>query len=134
MKALTPLEQEALKMLLDGKSEWLAVLRKQTCDLQPSSREMTGVGFVTRFSVRSDAPRLTSRPSFRIGDVAAEVNDLKHGAGFLLGVKDGALDSLEGYSYDEPWPKNIHTFRLYYTSNKGRDEDELEKSIKYKAP
>jgi hypothetical protein len=143
MKALTFLEEEVLRKLLDGKLEWLAGLREQARVMEVRSRELTGVGFFTRFFVPDSAPRLTDKPSFVFGDVSAEVNDLEHGAGFLLFVTDGAIDVLEGYSYDEPWPDSIHTFRVYYLkgsddgslseSNGERDEKALMKSVGYRS-
>ena len=52
----------------------------------------------------------------RIGDVYAEIPGLEHGAGFVLYIKDGYLDMLEGYSYDEPWPSSVEGFALHYSS------------------
>jgi hypothetical protein len=57
----------------------------------------------------------------RFGDVAAQVDGLKHGAGFLLYVMDGMLDAIEGYSYDEPWPEQIGAFSLAYMHEGTRD-------------
>ena|SRR6266567_8319105 len=125
MNELTPLESEALRLLLDGKVEWLATLRQQASRARVISRKLTGAGFFTRFSVPPDAPKVANKASFRIGDVSADINDLKYGAGFLLLVKDCLIDSLEGYSYEEPWPTTIHTFRVFYTSNGERDESAL---------
>jgi hypothetical protein len=131
MKSLVRLEEEVLKKLLAGKSQWLVNLRDQASAMGPRSRELTGTGFVTRFSVPDDVPRLLNRPTFRFGDVSAEINDLKYGAGFLLFVKDGAIASLEGYSYEEPWPKDIREFRVYYTDKDLRDEEALTRSLVY---
>jgi hypothetical protein len=131
MKSLTRLEEEVLRKLLAGKSRWLVDLREQARVIQPNSRELTGAGFVTRFSVPEDLPRLADRPTFRFGDVSAEINDLKYGAGFLLFVKDGAIATLEGYSYEEPRPKDIRTFRVYYTENDLRNEEALTQSLIY---
>jgi hypothetical protein len=59
--------------------------------------------------------------SIKFGDVIAEVNGLRNGAGFLLYVTDGVLDVLEGYSYGEQWPSTINNFKLGYTKGKERD-------------
>jgi hypothetical protein len=53
---------------------------------------------------------------FQIDDVDGTVNGLAHGAGFVLFIRDGKLDILEGFTYDEPWPKDIGHFRLTYHS------------------
>lgn len=131
MTTLTPLEEEVLKKLLAGKAEWLAVLRGQAYAARVRSRDFTGAGFFTRFSVAEDAPRIVGDPSFKFGDVSAHIAGLHYGAGFLLSVSGGRLDVLEGSSYEEQWPKNIRNFRAYYSSGMMRDEGELERSIVY---
>jgi hypothetical protein len=126
MNELNPLESEIIDKLLAGKAEWLSVLRQQVRAMQVRSRENTGAGFFTHFAVAADAPKLACQGSFQFGDVSAEINDLKHGAGFLLWIKNGTIDFLEGYSYDEPWPANVHPFHVHY-ANDVRDEDALTK-------
>jgi hypothetical protein len=43
------------------------------------------------------------------------MDGLQHGAGFILTVEGGSLHSLEGYSFEEPWPTEVRTFSLEYT-------------------
>lgn len=62
-----------------------------------------------------------SKRELRIKDVDAEIEGLKHGAGFILLVSEGYLDQLEGYSYDEPWPKQIGQFEVRYQTGGERD-------------
>jgi hypothetical protein len=54
-------------------------------------------------------------------DVAAEINDLERGAGFVLFIKKGRINMLEGYTYGEPWPQNVHSFHLYYDGTSERE-------------
>jgi hypothetical protein len=122
MIKLTPLEEEVLKKMLAGKSEWRAILREQARVMHVSSRELTGVGFFTDFSVPPDAPRLPNSKSFAFGNVAGEIDGLKHGADFVLFVRNGAMECLEGCSYGEPWPDDIRTFRLSYWPS-GEEEE-----------
>jgi hypothetical protein len=98
----TPLEMAVMSFLLAGADPVLAILREQFHHAELLSREFTGVGFYTNFTVPVDMQRLPGTPSFFFGDVEAAVPALQHGAGFLLRVTDGALDFLEGYTYDEP--------------------------------
>ena len=123
MMALTTLEKRVLEMLLSGQDEVLTILRQQAKQLQVSSREMTGVGFYTEFLVPPDAPRTPGRSTFRLGDVNGVANNVSHGLGFLLYVKDGALSMLEGYTYDEPWPDEVRGLVLTYASGEGRKLD-----------
>ena len=120
MNNLTTLEDQVLEMLLRGQDEVLTVLRQQARQLQVSSREMTGAGFYTEFVVPPDVARVAERPSFKLGDVNGTADNLSHGLGFLLYVKDGALSMLEGYTYDEPWPDDVRGLVLRYASKEGR--------------
>ena len=125
MSSLTPLEEQVMKMLLDGDDSTLGILRRQFKQVEVSSRKMTGVGFYTEVSVPLDAPRLDGRPSFKLGDVNGTALEVQHGLGFLLYITDGALSMLEGYTYDEPWPDKIRGLALTYAGGKPRDLDDL---------
>jgi hypothetical protein len=129
MEGLTNLEKAVLEMLVDGKGETFQLLRKQYLAAHVTERHLTGVGFWTYFSIPNSVAKLPGNPSFRFGDVDADIKDLQNGAGFLLQVKDGYIYMLEGYSFDEPWPDATDTFHLYYESGSQRNEDEVIKSF-----
>lgn len=113
MEPLTEFERAVLEKLLAGDHPVLAVLRAQAQAARLASREYTGVGFYLSFDVPPEAPALLTQ-NFHFGDVNAAVDGLQHGAGFVVFVGGGRLEMLEGYSYDEPWPKEIHGFKLTY--------------------
>jgi hypothetical protein len=50
---------------------------------------------------------------------------------FLLYIKDGVLDLLEGYSFDEPWPSSTDGFTLRFLKGEQRDWKDLEGSLKF---
>lgn len=110
-------------MLLCGEDEVLTILREQAKQAQVTSREMTGVGYFTKFLVPLAVPRLPGCPTFKIGDVNGAADNIKHGLGFLLYVTDGALSMLEGYTYDEPWPNEVHGLTLTYSTEGRRNLD-----------
>jgi len=112
---LTALEQAVMEMLLRGDDPTLSILREQLQRASVASRDMTGVGFMTVFSVSDDVPR-TPKDSFAFGDVKAELSGLQNGAGFVVFVRAGKLDSLEGHTYDEPWPAGEFVFKLKYNA------------------
>ena len=112
MEGLNALEQAVLDKLLSGDHPVLATLRIQAEKARLIGREYTGVGFFCDFEVPSDAPTLNG--DFHIGDVNGQLQGLANGAGFVLFVRGGRLDALEGFSYDEPWPKEIGMFTLTY--------------------
>jgi len=101
-----------MQRLLAGDGEPLETLRNQHDSAFVVGRKLTGSGFFLYFCVPAGVERLANKPSFRFGDVVASIDGLQFGAGFILHVKDGSLDALEGYSYEEPWPREISNYSL----------------------
>jgi hypothetical protein len=131
---LTQLESEVLNILLEGDDPILKHLRKQATVATISARENTGYGFYLDFEVSADkiTPIHTdfhTKPNFCFGDVAAAIEPLQNGAGFLLWIKDGYLAMLEGYTYDEKWPSKIAKYKLRYSNGK-RDWTDLQRQWK----
>ena len=77
---------------------------------------MTGVGFFTKIIVEGDVARPVGRPTFKLGNVHGQADNVRHGLGFLLYVTDGAISMLEGYTYDDPWPDDLQNLRLHSTA------------------
>ena len=124
-RQLSALEVAVLLKLLAGDHPVLRVLRKQVERSGVKSRDFTGAGFMTELDLPMDVTRARlGKEEVRVGGVLAEVSGLSHGAGFVLYLKDGLLDALEGYSYDEPWPEAIASFELRYATER---EGELER-------
>jgi hypothetical protein len=116
MGDLLELEAAVLDMLLAGTHPVLGVLRRQLAGARVRSREFSGAGFFVEFDVPSDLEAASTKENrIHFGDVVAKLPELKHGAGFVLFVRDGRLEMLEGYSYDEPWPERVSGFELAYT-------------------
>jgi hypothetical protein len=112
---LTDLERRVIEKLLAGEHPVLEALREQFRTCRVKKRELTGCGFFTELEMsRSVKAAPTGQQNLRIGDVAARIAGLEHGAGFVLFVSGGYLDMLEGYSYDESWPESITDFELAY--------------------
>lgn len=72
---------------------------------------MTGVGFFADLVVDPTAP-LATPSSQSLSGVIADVKGVRHGAGFVLFVRDGRLVTLEGFTCDEPWPDDVAEFRV----------------------
>jgi hypothetical protein len=112
-----PPARAVLDKLLAGDHPVLKALRGQADGARLSSRELTGAGFFCVFEVFGP-PLPTSHRNFEIGDVNARIEGLSHGAGFVLFVRDGRLNMLEGYSYEEPWPEQVCNFDLTYQNDR----------------
>ncbi len=115
INTVTQLEREVMEMLLSGEHPVLMVLRAQWERAKVVQREFTGVGFFTHFEIPVGVPRVPGRRSFQLDDVHADVPGLSHGVDFILFIRDGAIDFLEGFTYgDDRWPETIDTFQLTY--------------------
>ena len=112
MTTLTSLERQVLELMLDRPGKVYGTLRSQLQHAVVARREFTGVGFFTNFQIHSGATVCRDSPNLEIGDVTAEFPSLKHGAGFVLFIRDGQLATLEGYAYGEDWLDEIGEFRL----------------------
>jgi hypothetical protein len=110
---LTLLERAVLDMMLDIPGEKFEILREQLANAQVSSRTMSDAGFFTDFVVPASATVRRDLPDMEISGVGAEFPDLKNGAGFVLFIRDGAIKTLEAFTYDEPWPAKVDGFRLF---------------------
>ena len=108
-----------MDLLLTGDDPTLKILREQYRLADVIKRELTGVGFFITFAVPSKATRLEGSESIHIGDVEAQTKELQHGAGFVLHIRNGVIECLEGYSYDEPWPVCFEDFHLSYVTVHG---------------
>jgi hypothetical protein len=126
---LHPLERQVLEKLLTLTERELSAHDLQTLEIQLAqaiilSREMTGHGFYTRFFAGENCPRLPEKKSFWFGSVYADVPRLRHGAGFHLYIKEGAIDQLEGFCFDghwpDPWPGQYDESEIYEVSEMPR--------------
>lgn len=110
-----------MDVLLSGDAPALSTLRVQFHVAEVGRRDYTGVGFFTRFSVPAHTQRLQECSCLRLTNAAADIEGLAYGAGFVLFVDEGAINFLEGFSFDEPWPDTIDNFRVYVV-NESKDE------------
>lgn len=112
MTTLSPLEREVMEKLLNDNDSKFSILREQLKVATVTDRKNTGVGFYVDFFIPSNAPRVSANPSFQISDVVGKLNGELE-VGFVLFVKDGALNMLEGFTYgSDEWPQQISNFQL----------------------
>lgn len=110
--SLTALERSVLDALLARPAEPLGrFLRSQAQSVRVVRRELTGVGFFAHLEVPNEAPD-PAAGRLVLSGVGAEIEGLDRGAGFVLFVEGGLLDTLEGFTYDEAWPATISKFRI----------------------
>ncbi len=106
---LKPTELESAIM------EWFIknypVLVFQMNNAKVIERDYTGVGFFITLKSSKDLPplRLYGNP---IEGPLIQSEQLSHGAGSILFIKDGYVDVLEIFAYGETFPENIQEFQL----------------------
>lgn len=115
---MNELERQVMEFALQGEHPALAILREQLEVAAVSTRKYTGVGFLTSFVVPTNTRRLPSARRLIIHDVFAEILGLQYGAGFLVFVEHGVLDTLECAVFEDAWPTQASIRRLYYMQPK----------------
>lgn len=115
-QGLTDLERAALEAFLGDDKSIPRALRTQLDHCRVVKRRMSGKGFFTELSVDDAAPPApVSRARLWVRGVEADMESLNNGAGFLLLVTDGVLDTLEAYTYGEEWPQQVGEFSVHRT-------------------
>ena len=93
---LTPLELAVLRVICERHSADRSALRAQLSTTTVLKRENTGAGFHTYLAVERVSRPAIGGERLRNGP-AARVEGLQRGMGFILWLKEGYVDSLEGY-------------------------------------
>ena len=104
-------------MILDKHGEPYQTIQHQLSCSTVADRKHTGVGFFTHFNLQLNALVKRDLKDMTIGGVGAEFPNLRHGAGFILFIREGVVQMLEGYTYDETWPENTEEFKLFRLQN-----------------
>jgi len=123
-------EKKVMEMLLKGDDAILELLREQYNTVKIKERKFTDTGFFTTFDVKDKNVIIPNCKSFNFGDIVGEMENLKYGIGFILFIKDGILNILEGYTYEEKWPKIITKYQFHYISGNERDLNKLREKWK----
>jgi len=99
MEGFTKLEEAALlDVCLQCTTDQAAALTLQLSTAKIRSRENTGAGVYTRFDVARDGP---IPGECKLPNVWTCVEGLTQPMGFILWVKDGYADCLEGFTVDD---------------------------------
>ena len=100
------LERAVIEALASSEGAVGQILLEQHARASVLRRDWSGVGVNTYFSVPADAPRVetTENPIGR--PILIDLEGLKEGASAVMWIEAGALDSLEIFTFDEPWPEH----------------------------
>lgn len=106
---LNQLEQAVLERFI--KSEGLKVNKIDFHEIQVVERDFTGSGFMTWLEPNK-LLILNGAKSFTGGKIGARINSTIE-AGFIFYIKDGSINTMEGYTYGEEWPEEVKNFKIY---------------------
>jgi hypothetical protein len=77
-------------------------------------RWFSGAGFFTDLS-KNDILKVDKNGVEEIwGEVGAKLNDDSIDSGYLLYIRDGYIETIEGYTYGDDWPEDIYNFTPYF--------------------
>jgi len=102
---LTPLESAVLNKLLDKPGEPFATLREQLAHIEVASRELTGVGFFTNFTLAANAPVRRDVPSTEVTGVGATIPQLEH--------LSNSYKSQKGLTRRRSEPRTVHVLSCW---------------------
>jgi len=104
-------ENAIMKAILKDKTEQNTILLQQYAVAEVVSREFTGHGFFTDYSVPSITCVLPNSENIELGCLG-ELEGVRNGVGFILFIREGVIQTLEGYTYEEEWPEKIGQYQL----------------------
>ncbi len=119
-------ETQVMKKLLEGNHIVLSTLRLQYEVCSVSKRTFSESGFFTDYHISDSCLKLDDK-NFQLGDLLIKMNDLKYDAGCVLHVKNGCIDYLEVYTFEEPWPTTLTILGIEYSNGAIRDLSQFEK-------
>lgn len=102
---LVALAERLVPALIEGPHPAMAALREQYRNSHIREVQLTGAGFYVDFDVPLDAP-LAQPANFAGGNARIVLKGARCEAGCVVFVRNGRLATLEGYTYDEPWPED----------------------------
>lgn len=100
---LDKLVDDVMKIILRGDEPHIKALRGQYESAKIESIELSGAGFFANFKI--DDSVVVDCDNMQIGDVSGAVNGMDDAVGFVLFIRDGKIDFLEGYTVGvDEWP------------------------------
>jgi|GEM_PF-130929 len=106
-------EDELMRLDIANEApEYRQKLLRQYQTSRVTGRQYTSHGFYTHFEITDKSHSLGDGVCLFLGSVAADVNDLVHGTGCALIIRDGLIACIEGYAYDETFPEKILGYKL----------------------
>lgn len=106
-------EREVIEVIAKENPKFETKIMAQYNKAHVISREFTGHGFFTNFDITDPADSLGYGYNTELGNLTVEFPEVKFGAGFVLFVRNGYIEMLEGAVFgNDPWPEPITQYKL----------------------
>ncbi len=109
-KQITPLENTVLNLFGSRSNKHQILLSTQISQARVESRQITNVGFITKFRMPNTITTLTTMSKRKVFEIYAEHPHTHAGAEFSLWFEYGRLKYLEGYVFVGQWPTEEYNF------------------------
>lgn len=119
-----------MNLLLNGEVEVLKILAHQYERSEVKEIEESGKGIFVSFKVDDEIMPLSNnvKQNFAFGDVNGVIDGVEGAVGFILFIRNGYLDTLEGYAnIPGSWDSLTEDIPLVYMDHQKRNLKELEK-------
>ncbi len=93
--------------ILEQYPQYKQKLQAQLTSSTVQKRERYAFGFSTAYAVTAVEQTLGEGIKLQLGKHQWNINGLKYGSDYILWIENGLIHSLEGFSYQEPWPDEI---------------------------
>ena len=100
-------EKIIIEDIIQTYPEYAEKLARQYGSAAVVKRTINSPGFYTDYEIGDKTASLGDGVNLQLGENQWNINGLKHGSDYILWIKNGFISSLEGFSYDEPWPDEI---------------------------
>ena len=109
---LLDIEKQVIRQYLITKRASKNVVDEFFLSVNVKNREFSGVGFMSYLCTESAPVIDVELNSFNWGKVGIKINN-SIDTGYLLYIEGGYITAIEGYTYDEEWPKSVTKIELY---------------------
>lgn len=106
-KGISQLDEMIIARMLDDYPLYADNLREQLSKVRECDTVLSGKGFYTNFMLQDNAVPLPGCPDLELGFDMAEDENIDHQVGFMLFVRNGLIQMLEGFSYGQVWPQEV---------------------------
>jgi len=112
---LTALERDALALMLSA-APFGSQFSLQVAAATVRQRDETGVGIFVELHV-PDHLSADKKERITVSNLDGQAENLQHGFGGVLFIECGKLRTLEFFTYDELWPRELVNYRLCISTN-----------------